>query len=165
MASIKVNVKGFRRISNKIQHRLNRFGKEQEYIFAKPLSRTLLNIKKRLKYDTKVKYGHIYTGKMYNSVGYRFTKISIQEYEVKFGLFVPYGMVFEVGGKPRNVPLSRLKPWARKKLGDENLAYPVKSKIRKRGSKGYGIVERTWSGNQNYYLKIVHRRFWDVWAK
>jgi hypothetical protein len=40
-----------------------------------------------------------------------------------------YGLFVHGGTDPHWVPIEALKPWARVKLGDENLAYPVRKKI------------------------------------
>lgn len=46
-----------------------------------------------------------------------------------------YGLFVELGTRPHFPPVEALKPWARLKLGNENLAWAVAKKIAKRGTK------------------------------
>lgn len=46
-----------------------------------------------------------------------------------------YATVLEFGGRPRTVPIRDLKLWARRKFGNENIAYPVQRAIKRRGTK------------------------------
>lgn len=44
---------------------------------------------------------------------------------------------------PHYAPIAPLKLWARVKLGNENLAYPVRAAIAKRGTRGQHMFERS----------------------
>lgn len=164
MAFIQIQSRGTRRLGATLQRRLNTFQQRQKHIFEDPLSRTLFNIKRQLKQDSKAKKrNHIYTGKMLANVKSQSKVIGIGKMEIKFGLFVPYGLKFEKGGPPRVIPLRSLNPWSQHRFGSTKPAIPIQRSIRRKGTIGYGIVERTWRNNWDYYLKIVYKRFREVW--
>ena len=48
---------------------------------------------------------------------------------------VSYSQNVEFGSSPHYVSAKHLKDWARRKLGDENLAYPIAKSISKKGTK------------------------------
>jgi len=175
-----VNITGIKPIINKINFRVKRYERSRQYMFADPLARTLNFIKKGLTRDVHAKrkgsrkggkinpknyrgpLNHIFTGRMYNNVKAKMFPVSFAETQVYFGTWVPYGYIFEIGGFPRYEPLSRLRPWALHRFGDEKAAYPVHKKIRRIGSDGYPIVTRTWKGNKKNYTDIAMRRFAEI---
>lgn len=55
----------------------------------------------------------------------------------------PYAIHVEHGTRPHWPPVAALKPWARNVLGDERLAFVVARAISIRGTRGYGMVNRT----------------------
>ncbi len=50
---------------------------------------------------------------------------------------LPYAQWVELGSEPHWVPIDPLKLWAKRKLGDESLAYAVQRAIARRGTKGH----------------------------
>ncbi|HUX54264.1 MAG TPA: hypothetical protein VMV56_07615 [Williamwhitmania sp.] len=52
------------------------------------------------------------------------------------GNAVPYINALEEGTDAHWVPIAHLLYWAKRKLGDENIAYPVQKAIAKHGTKG-----------------------------
>ena len=60
-----------------------------------------------------------------------------------YGNAMKYGYVQEFGRKPggRMPPVDALKGWARRRLGDENLAFPVARSIAKKGTKPQPFFE------------------------
>lgn len=162
--AISFQVKGMKRITRKIQVRLDRYEKQRDHIFAEPLARTIGNIRRQLSKDNQNGFNHVYTGLMYQQTKWESKVLSMREMEIEFGYYVPYGMAFEKGAKPRTIPLSVLKPWSQVRFGATWPAYPIQRNIRLKGTPGYGIIVRTWENNQDAYLKIVHRRFWRIWT-
>ena len=76
---------------------------------------------------------------------------------------VDYALGVEVGQPPgTNVPIEPLKRWAHLKLGDENLAYPVRAVIRKHGTKGYFMFARGWLRSQRWVRKRFRRALRDI---
>jgi len=57
----------------------------------------------------------------------------------------------EDGSRPHMPRVDDLKPWARKKLGDENLAWPVAIKIKKKGTKPVGFMRKAWIGIREFF--------------
>lgn len=55
--------------------------------------------------------------------------------EARVGTDIVYGRPVEYGTRPHFPPIRALKLWARKKLGNENLAYAVARKIALRGTR------------------------------
>ena len=162
--AIKVEVRGFTGISRRLQTRLNRYERDRRNIFASPLRRTITNIRRQLTQDSATGFNHVFTGEMYSNTRYEYDATSLEETNIYFGFFVPYGMHFEVGGRPKFLPLSVLNPWATHRFGSSAPAAAIQRSIARRGTRGYGIITRVWQGNQDNYLNIVHRRFWRVWA-
>jgi hypothetical protein len=54
----------------------------------------------------------------------------------------PYAWPVETGSKPHWVPIGPLLLWAKRKLGDEKIAYAVQKAIAKRGTKGWHMFAR-----------------------
>lgn len=163
--SFSVKKKGFKSLSNKITYREQKLLSSKKYIFEDPLKRTLFNIRKRLQKDTQ--HGginHVYTGKMLNSVSSKSDSPTPDTMQIHFGLFVPYGQVFELGGKPRFVPYNTLARWAVHRFGSDKPTKAIQRSIQSKGTRGYGIVMRTWEGNKKHYLDLVYSRFWKVWS-
>ena len=157
--------KGFETIQRKLQQRLLKTQTKKKHIFEDPLSRTLSSIRRRLQKDSDAGgINHVYTGKMYNSVGSRSTIPSLETMTILFGTFVPYGRIFELGGKPRFISYAKLAPWAKHRFGTEGPTIPIQRSIKKIGTRSYPIVQKSWDGNKDNYLSIVHRRFWKIWS-
>jgi hypothetical protein len=51
-----------------------------------------------------------------------------------------YALFVELGTDPHFPPVEMLKPWARRKLGDENAAWPVAINISKHGTKPHPFL-------------------------
>jgi hypothetical protein len=51
------------------------------------------------------------------------------------GFDAPHAEFVEFGSRPHWAPIGPLKEWARRKLGNEKLAYPIQRKIAKKGIK------------------------------
>ena len=58
-----------------------------------------------------------------------------------------YGTPVEFGSKPHFPPPDALKAWARRKLGDEKLAFVVARAIAKRGTKPNNMFQDAWDAN------------------
>jgi hypothetical protein len=64
-----------------------------------------------------------------------------------------YAMYIEKGTIPHFVPIEPLKDWARRKLGDEKLAYAVRNHIAKYGTRPNEFIHRTIKNNMGKILK------------
>lgn len=53
-----------------------------------------------------------------------------------------YGEPVEEGTKPHWAPIAPLKLWARRKLGDERIAYAIRWKIKRLGTKGAHMFKK-----------------------
>ncbi len=49
----------------------------------------------------------------------------------------PYALPVETGSKPHWAPIEPLKLWARRKLGDESIAYAIQRAIARRGTRAH----------------------------
>ncbi len=159
---VKVKSIGNRPLINKLNKRLTATYTKREWMVAEPLKRTVNSIRQRLLKDTATaqRFDHIYTGRMYAATEWRMLMNSPDKTIVGFGYFVPYGMAFEMGARPRWVPMAAIGPWAVYRGLDP---HAVQRSIAKKGTKSYPIVQRSWMANQANYLKIVYGRFWQVW--
>jgi len=71
-----------------------------------------------------------------------------------------HGIFVEEGTRPHMPPVEKLKPWAKKKLGDEKKAWAVAMKIKKKGTKPVGFFRKGWVG----VSKFMNDRF-QYWVK
>lgn len=58
-----------------------------------------------------------------------------------------YGPPVEFGSEPHFPPSDALKGWAKRKLGDEKLAYVVARAISRRGTKPQEMFQKAWDEN------------------
>ena len=72
------------------------------------------------------------------------------------------GENLEFGTAPHSVPVEELKGWARRKLGDENLAYAVANAIRKRGTRPYPFIRTTYHQD---LIPIITKNFRETLGK
>ena len=63
-----------------------------------------------------------------------------------------YSASIEYGSRPFYAPIQPLKEWARRKLGDENIAYAVQAKIAKVGITASPFFRPALSQVQTYWL-------------
>lgn len=93
--------------------------------------------------------GSIHTGKLRNSITHR---VSISGDEARVGTNLIYGIVIEKGRKSKRMPPfgpgSELREWARKKLGNENLAFVVARSIAQKGTKPKPYMEPAFNMTQ-----------------
>lgn len=90
------------------------------------------------------------TGKLQSSIQY---KVSGKELTVNMD---EHGRYVEYGTPPHTAPVDELKGWARRKLGDENLAWAVVKAIEKRGTQPYPFIRTTIKQD---FKKIVREAF------
>ena len=67
-----------------------------------------------------------------------------------------YSEAIEYGTKPHFVSASDLKGWAKKKLGDEKLAYAVSKSIAKKGTQAQPFMRPAFDEVRNFWIKV----FW-----
>ena len=72
------------------------------------------------------------TGMLKNRIHLEPMQPGSEKYELSDG--VEYGIYVEYGTKPHYVPITPLKDWAGRVLGDKNLAYSIRAKIAKQGT-------------------------------
>jgi len=65
-----------------------------------------------------------------------------------------YGAAVEFGTRPHWVPIEPLKLWARRKLGDESIAYAVQRKIARVGTKGAFMFKRSFNNTKGRVRKL-----------
>ena len=95
--------------------------------------------------------------------GYLQSKISGKLVDGNIEIKMPsYGESLEFGTGPHNVPVEELKGWARRKLGDENLAFAVANSIRKRGTRPYPFIRTTYHQD---LIPIIKRNFKEAFGK
>jgi len=76
---------------------------------------------------------------------------------------VDHAAAVEFGQPPGTiVPIEPLKRWAHLKLGDEDLAYPIRAVIRKHGTKGYYMFARGWLRSQRWVSLRFRRALKDI---
>lgn len=161
--AIKIGVKGVKRLDNKIQHRVRRYYSQTQNIFEDPLGRTLFLLRKKIVLDVAGKRrNHVFTGRLFKSIGSNFQVISGTKLKVQFGYYVPYGLAIEMGAKPRWISISILEKWALHRFGSTDPARAIQRSIAKKGTKEYNIIRKTWKNNQQNYINIVHKRFWKA---
>jgi len=76
------------------------------------------------------------TGFLRDSIGYELRPLEASVFSI--AKYAPY--VHE-GTRPHYPPIRALKDWARRKLGDENLAFPIARAISRRGTKGQPFLK------------------------
>jgi hypothetical protein len=62
---------------------------------------------------------------------------------LKVGPTAPYAGWVRLGTGPHWVPIEPLKEWAKWKLGNASLAYPIQKKIARFGTEGFDYLEMT----------------------
>ena len=65
-----------------------------------------------------------------------------------------HSAAMEYGTRPFYAPIDPLKSWAARKLGDENLAYPVRAKIAKLGITAQPFMRPALSQVKNYWFDV-----------
>jgi len=75
------------------------------------------------------------------------------KYTVEVAYRASHAAPVEDGSRPHMPPVSKLKPWARKRLGDEKLAWPVAMKIKEKGTKPTGFFRRAWVGIGTFFVR------------
>ena len=83
-------------------------------------------------HDLAVNYAPADTGRLKQSIAFYPYWQGETEYILTDG--VDYGIHVEFGTAPHHVPITPLKDWARRVLGDESLAYAVEKKISRQGT-------------------------------
>ncbi len=56
----------------------------------------------------------------------------------------------EEGARPHWVPIGPLQLWAERKLGDENIAYAIRAKIAKKGTKGAHMLKKAFTQTKGF---------------
>lgn len=77
------------------------------------------------------------TGRLRNSIKVKPTNRGLLIWMVDYAKYVEYGT------NPHVVSAKHLKRWAKLKLGDENLAYPIAKKIAKYGTRPNPFIRNT----------------------
>lgn len=104
--------------------------------------------KSRLKKD-----GHISTGLLHASVTHR---LIVAKYRAaQIGTNVSYAKDIEFGSAPHKVPIGDLKKWAKRKFGDESIAYAVQKVIEERGTKPYPFLIPALNGNRTAIFNAI----------
>jgi len=81
------------------------------------------------------------------------------------GTNVDYAAHVEFGTRPHFPPVSALKQWAKKKLGDEGAAYAVAKKISKTGTKPQSFLRKAADERRKYLPEIYTKTFQKVFVK
>ena len=72
----------------------------------------------------------------------------------------PYAAGVEYGTFPHKVPIEALKKWARIKLHNEGLAYPIQKKIAKKGTRAQPYMEPAmWGAFEGAYNAAIRKVF------
>jgi hypothetical protein len=82
---------------------------------------------------------------------------SAKNLESKVGTNVKYAWPMETGTGPHMVPIAQLKSWAKRKLGDERLAYPVQKAIARNGIKGRKYMISAFQEKKDEFTKNVQK--------
>ena len=64
-----------------------------------------------------------------------------------------HGKYIEFGTPPHMPPVEELKEWARRKLGDEKLAWAVAYAIKRRGTRPYPFIRNTFNNEVTNIIK------------
>lgn len=77
----------------------------------------------------------------------------------RVGTDVQHGIYVETGARPHFPPIAAIKPWARRVLGNENLAYAVAKKIAERGIPPKPWLEPAYLKHVRSLIERVQRKF------
>jgi len=94
-----------------------------------------------------------YTGRLENSF---ISTVDGAKHEVRVWPTAGHAIFVRLGTRPHWAPIGPLKAWARVKLGDENLAYPVQRSIAKHGTSMWHKRKRGTKANP-WPLRVVAR--------
>jgi len=119
--------------------------------FIKKFGETVVNEQKKQLSKTD----SIATGKLINSVNYRFTS-TIQKIVIDF-VSVDYGKYVDEGRKPGSFPpISKIKEWCRVKGLPENAAINISKKIYKFGIKPKPWIKKPFDKNrQEFNVELI----------
>ena len=94
---------------------------------------------------------HISTGLLRASVTHRLIDFK----RVQVGTNVPYAHDLEFGSAPHRVPIGDLLKWARRKFGDESIAYAVQKSIEKKGTRPHPFLIPALNSNRTRIFSAV----------
>ena len=98
---------------------------------AKGIDETTIACVAKAKMEAPITYGDLR-----GSIQMRPATLDLRGVVGHWGSFnLNYPIYVELGTRPHFPPVDMLKEWARRKLGDENLAFPVALKIAREGTK------------------------------
>ena len=96
------------------------------------------------------------TGNLKNRIHLSPTKEGSRTYTLSDG--VDYGIHVEYGTKPHFIPIIPLKGWAKRVLGDPNLAYAVRANIAKRGIPAQPFFRPAYEEVRLKWVKIIRKQ-------
>lgn len=67
-----------------------------------------------------------------------------------------YGRIVEEGSRPHWAPIEPLKLWAKRKTGDERVAYIAQRAIARRGTKAWHMFREAWSRDKDKVNQLFH---------
>lgn len=92
------------------------------------------------------------TGNLKNRIHLTPIEFGAEEYTLSDG--VEYGVFVEFGTNPHFVPIATLKGWAKRVLGNEQLAYAVRWAISKRGTQAQPFFRPALHEVQEKWVKV-----------
>lgn len=96
-----------------------------------------------------------FLGNLRNSIHTRKASVSGGVIVGKVSTPSPYALPVEDGSRPHWPPLEPLKLWAKRKLGDESLAFLIQRKIARSGTKAHRMFQKGFDKAEPAVLKIL----------
>jgi hypothetical protein len=136
--------------AKELKQALDKAGSYAIQELGKALIKTALVIEGKAKVEAPINFGPLRA-----SIHSEGPKEYPGNVEARVGTNLNYAEAVEKGSRPHTPPIGPLKLWAKRKLGNENIAYAIQKKIAKTGTKGTFFFKKAKESSQSDFNKYI----------